>query len=91
MRISEVKKEKISEQILAFLFSNSPKPIFTSHIAIELARDEEFIKKLLIDLKDKKLVHEITKNSQGKIYSRRKRWKLSDGAYRAYKHNQNHY
>ena len=73
MRISEVKKEKISEQILAFLFSNSPKPIFTSHIAIELARDEEFIKKLLIDLKDKKLVHEITKNSQGKIYSRRKR------------------
>jgi len=45
MRISNSKIEKISEQILAFLFSNSPKALFTSHIAVELARDEEFIKK----------------------------------------------
>jgi len=91
MRISKSKIEKISEQILAFLFSNSPKPLFTSHIAIELARDEEFIKKLLLDLKSKKLVEEISKNPQGKTYLRRKRWKLSDGAYEAYKHNQNNY
>jgi len=91
MRISETKKEKISEQILAFLFSNSPKPLFTSHVAIELARDEEFIKRLLLDLKNKKLVEEVTKNSKGKIYLRRKRWKLSDGAYKVYKHNQNNY
>ena len=91
MRISKVKKEKISEQILAFLFSNSPKPFFTSHIAIELARDEEFIKRLLLDLKNKKLVEEVAKNPQGKIYLIRKRWKLSDEAYRAYKQNQNSY
>ena len=91
MRISESKKEKISEQILAFLFSNSPKPIFTSHIAFELARDEEFIKKLLLDLKNKKLVEKITKSPKGEKYLRRRRWKLSDGAYEAYKHNQNNY
>lgn len=91
MRISDFKIEKISEQILAFLFSNSPKPFFTSHIAIELARDEEFIKRLLLDLKNKKLVEEVTKNLKGETYAIRKRWKLSDGAYKAYKHNQNNY
>ena len=91
MKISKTKEEKISEQILAFLFSNSPKPFFTSHIAIELARDEEFIKRLLLDLKSKKLVEEVTKNPQGETYLIRKRWKLSDRAYQAYKHNQNNY
>jgi len=37
MKISKEKKEKISEQILAFLYSINPKPSFTSHIAQELA------------------------------------------------------
>ena len=45
-KISEQKIEKISEQILAFLYSIAPKPCFTLHIAQELARDEEFIKLL---------------------------------------------
>ena len=47
-RISESKKKKISEQILSYLFLISPKQVFTSNIAKELARDEEFIKKLLL-------------------------------------------
>ena len=85
MRISEKKREKISEQILAFLFSLSPKPMFTSHIAQELARDEEFIKKLLLKLKLKKLVIEIKKNPKGVDYIRRARWQLSNSTYQAYK------
>jgi predicted transcriptional regulator with HTH domain len=44
MKISEQKIEKISEQILAMLYSISPKSLFTSHIAKEIARDEEFRK-----------------------------------------------
>ena len=88
MKISEKKQEKISEQILAYLFSISPKPTFTSHIAEEIARDEEFIKRLLIELKKKKLVIEVNKNSKGIIYIRRSRWKLSDAAYQAYKRKQ---
>ena len=54
MKISDKKREKISEQILAFLYSINPKPIFTLHIAQEIARDEEFIKKILQELKNKK-------------------------------------
>ena len=88
MKISEKKREKISEQILALLFSISPKPIFTAHIAQEIARDEEFTKKLLIELKGKKLVTEVKKNPEGIEYLRRSRWKLSDSAYQAYRNTQ---
>ena len=68
MKISKEKKEKISEQILAFLYSVNPKPMFTLYIAKEIARDEEFIKKILLELKEKKLVIEIKKNPQGLQY-----------------------
>ena len=88
MKISIQKQEKISEQILAFLFSKNPVPFFTSHIAQELARDEEFIKKLLGDLKQKRLVIEIKKNSQGTPYKRRARWKLAQTTYQAYSSKQ---
>ncbi len=85
MKISEKKKDKISEQILALLYSSSPKPVFTVYISQEIARDEEFVKNLLIGLKKKNLVIEIKKNSDGKDYLRRSRWKLTAAAYNAYK------
>lgn len=88
MKISEEKRKKISEHILAFLYSNTPKPLFTSFIAKEVARDEEFVKKLLLELKNKNLVVEIKRNPKGKPYLRRSRWKLSDAAYQAYNNKQ---
>jgi len=88
MRISLSKKEKIYEQILALLYSVSPKPLFTLNIAQEIARDEEFIKILLLDLKKKDLIVEIKKNPQGFPYLKRSRWKLSEAAYQAYKSRQ---
>jgi len=88
MKISNLKREKISEQILAFLYSKSPQSLYTSHIARELARDEEFIKNLLLSLNKKELIIKINKNSKGKSYKRRIRWRLSDKAYNAYKNNQ---
>jgi len=88
MKISKEKKDKILEQILAYLYSVNPKPIFTSHIAKEIARDEEFVKNLLNYLKSKKLVVEVKKNSKGVDYKRRIRWKLSNKAYEIYKKNQ---
>ena len=88
MKISQEKKDKISEQILSHLFLLNPKPIFTSHIEIYLARDEEFIKKLLFDLKEKKLIIEIKKNPKGITYLRRSRWKMEDNIYQKYKNYQ---
>ena len=85
MRISEAKKEKISEQILALLYSSFPKPLFTSEIAKEIARDEEFVKNLLNTLMQKKLINNVKKNNKGISYIRRVRWKLGDEVYKAYK------
>jgi DNA-binding IscR family transcriptional regulator len=85
MKISKEKREKISEQILAFLFQNSPKLLFTVEIAKEVARDEEFIKDLLSDLKKKGLVSDVRKNPEGISYLKRTRWKMTDEAYEIYK------
>ncbi len=88
MKISDEKKEKISEQILAYLFSVSPDSRFTFHIAKEIARDEEFTKSLLQDLKEKRLITEVKKNPNGETYSKRSRWCLSDVAYGIYRDRQ---
>jgi hypothetical protein len=88
MRLSQEKRDKIAEQILLFLYNNFPKQPFTSEIAREIARDEEFIKKILFDLKDKNVVIPIRKNSKGIFFSRRIRWRLSNKAYDAYKTQQ---
>jgi len=85
MRLSKEKRDRISEQILSTLYHNFPKSLFTAEIAREIARDEEFIKTIMQNLQDKKLVSCIRKNSQGIIYSRRCRWSLSPNAYDAYK------
>ena len=88
MKISEKKRERILEQILVILFQNNFRPLFTSQIAEEVIRDEEYVKNLLFELKSKKLVKEIKKNSKGIYYLRRSRWVLSDKAYEIYKKNQ---
>jgi len=83
-QLSEDKKQKISEQILSVLYEKFPKPLFTSNIAQEIVRDEEFTKTLLQDLKQKELIIPINKNPAGKEYSRRIRWRLSNKAHQAY-------
>jgi len=87
-QISKQKKDKIAEQILHHLFSTSPSPQFTASIAESIARDEEFIKAMLQDLKIKNLVSEINKNPSGIEYTRRQRWLLSPQAFDAYKKQQ---
>lgn len=84
MRISKIKRDKIAEQVLSFLYHSFPSQKFTAEIAGELARDEEFIKNLMFELKDKNLVSSIKKNEKGKEFVRRIRWQLSPKAYQAY-------
>ncbi|MAH07212.1 hypothetical protein CMI38_03110 [Candidatus Pacearchaeota archaeon] len=88
MRISQEKKDKITEQILSFLYHSFPNYPFTATIAREIARDEEFIKKLLFELKDKGLVIPIKKNQKGDIFSRRIKWKLVNKVYEVYHQKQ---
>lgn len=87
-KISKQKIERISEQILFYLYSIFPKQVFTADIAKELARDEEFIKHLLKELEKQQLIIKINKNPQGFQYSRRLRWRISNKAHNIYKINQ---
>jgi len=84
-KISNQKIEKISEQILFYLYNIFPKQVFTVDVARETARDEEFIKRLLEDLKKQELVVKINKNPKGIQYSRRLRWRISNKTYETYK------
>ena len=84
MRISDQKREKIVEQILHFLFQSFPNNPFTATIAKEIARDEEFVKSLLLELKDKNIVIAIKKNGKGEPFLRSIRWKLSSKVYDLY-------
>lgn len=84
MKLSAKKREKILEHILSVLYENYPSPLFTSQIAAEIARDEEFTKTLLLELDKKDLATSIDKNSKGTKYLRRLRWRLSNKAHKAY-------
>tara|TARA_Y100000310_G_scaffold344820_1_gene459754 strand:+ start:3005 stop:3271 length:267 start_codon:yes stop_codon:yes gene_type:complete len=85
MRLSQSKKDKIAEQVLSFLYHSFPNQPFTAEIAREIARDEEFIKKILFELKEKQLVVALRKNKQGDIFTRRIKWRLSQKVYDVYK------
>jgi len=87
-KISQQKRDKIAEQILAHLFQSSPEAIHTNKIAESIIRDEEFTKALLQDLEQKKLIVKITKGPQGQQYARRERWRLSQNTYDVYKQHQ---
>ncbi len=84
MKLSQEKKDKITEQILSFIYHKFPQSPFTAEIAKEIARDEEFIKKLLFELKEKDFLVPIKKNKRGEIFSRRIRWRLSNKVYEVF-------
>jgi hypothetical protein len=88
MKLSQDKKNRIIEQILSLLYHSFPNQPFTAEIARELARDEEFVKRLLFELKEKLLVVAITKNNKGEPFSRRLKWRLSNKVYEVYKSKQ---
>ena len=88
MRLSKDKKDKISEQILLYLYRVFPIQPFTADIAREVIRDEEFIKKILFELKDKELIVPVRQNSKGESFSRRIKWRLSNKVYDIYKSRQ---
>ena len=84
MRLSKNKKDRITEQILAFLYHSFPKQQFTATISQDIARDEEFVKSLLFDLRSKGLVVPIRKNSKGVAFTRRIKWTLTKRVYDVY-------
>jgi len=80
--ISELKKNRIKEDILKILYDNFPKMMWTFEVAEEIIRDDEFCLKLLEDLKSKKLVN-LTEESKGRKIKRG--WSMHKNVYEEYK------
>lgn len=85
MMLSQDKKDRIIEQILSFLYHTFPNQPFTAEVAREVARDEEFVKRILLELAEKSLVIPIKKNKKGEPFSRRLKWRLTSKVYDVYK------
>jgi len=84
-KLSKEKRDRIMSNILSRLYSTYPQAKFTAEISREEARDEEFIKGLLVELENKGLVRALKKNSKGSPYLRRMRWTLSPRTFKVYK------
>ena len=84
MRISKDKIDRIKEEILSAIFRNSPTALFSSEVAHHIIRDEEFTKKLLLELEEKNLIARVSKNNDGIDYTKRMKWRLTTPVYQAY-------
>ncbi|MBM3200701.1 hypothetical protein FJZ53_07210 [Candidatus Woesearchaeota archaeon] len=84
-KISEKKVNKIKEEILSVLFDAGLRGMFTKQISDEIARNDEFILKILFDLEKQSLVKQMVHTRKGTQFIRRKQWTLTDQAYDAYK------
>ena len=88
--ISDKKVKKIKEDVLSTLFDSPLNPLFTSQIAENIARDEEFTLRLLKELHKDKMIDKIDKNTVGKQFLKRRKWILKTEVYSAYKELSKH-
>jgi len=83
VRLSDKIIGLIKDDVVSILY-NSHQALFANEIALEVRRDKEFVKKLLLELKELGLVEEIKKNSRGHEYKKRRRWRLRPNVVDAY-------
>lgn len=74
----------IKDDIISHLYNNQLRSYFTSQIAKEIRRDNEFALKLLSELQEQGLVEQIKKNKQGKQYLARIKWRIPNHVIKAY-------
>lgn len=89
-KIGEKKVNKLKEEILALLYDHPMNPLFTSEVAEEIIRDEEFTLRILKDLHKDGLINEIKTNQAGREFLARRKWSLKPSVYSQYKQLINH-
>lgn len=76
-RVSNKTFNKVAESVLAFLNERYPEPLTCREVAEEMARDNEFIKRVLEFLEKQGLIQQIYKSSEGRDYLRWTKWQLT--------------
>jgi len=84
VRLSEKTIKLLEDDIISILYENSLNALFTNQIADELRRNNEFTKKLLLELKKEGLVEEVVKNKKGQEYLRNKKWRIPSKVLKAF-------
>lgn len=77
VKISEKNIKLLQDDILSILYDQPLRPMFTNEIAKELRRDNEFTKKILLDLKEKGVVEVVKKSSKGYDYITHMKWRIT--------------
>ena len=80
--ISQIKKERLKEEILRIAYENHPAFLYTYQIAEQLIRDDEFILNLLKELKNNDLITCLEESGGGNI---KRKWGLKKEGYEKYK------
>ena len=83
-RVSQKTFDKIAENALSVLYDEYPGSVSTRFVAGEVARDKEFIAKVLEFLCKKGFVEKWTKSRSGEQYERWMKWRLTKRAYDKY-------
>jgi hypothetical protein len=84
-RVSKKTFDKVAEDALAVLYDNYPAAVSTRIVAGEIARDKQFIARVLEYLRGKGFVEKWTKSkSSGEDYARWMKWRLTKQAYEKY-------
>ncbi|MFH0835585.1 MAG: hypothetical protein V1834_00285 [Candidatus Micrarchaeota archaeon] len=83
-RVSKKTFDKVAESVLGVLYDNYPGSVSTRFVAGEVARDKEFVAKVLDFLRGKGFVEQWTKSRAGEEYERWAKWRLSKRAYDKY-------
>ena len=76
-KLSDKKIEKVKSDVLSLLYENNLKQLYTFQIAEEIARDDEFVLRLLRNLEKNGLVKQSNKG-------KRRKWMMADRAYKTY-------
>lgn len=83
VKISQRMRDLIKDDIVSALYG-APQALFANEIALEIRRDKEFVKQLLLELKGLNLVDEVTKSGKGIDYKERIRWRLKPSVLAAF-------
>lgn len=74
--LSPKTKQLLKDDIVSVLFEKAPVGLFANEIALDLRRDNEFVKGLLLELEKVGVVERVEKSFSGRKYRKRIRWRI---------------
>jgi predicted transcriptional regulator len=83
-KLSQKTFDRVCENILSVLYERYPIPVSALELSEELARDNEFVSRVLVYLQGRKLVERVETGKSGEPYEKWVKWKLSKNVKNSY-------